>query len=201
MMCKRILCFGDSNTYGFDPRSYIAERFESPIRWTGRLHAVIGWEILEHGENGRIIPYTARALQEVDHLLSQNGCLDGIVIMLGTNDLLQMRAPTAAQITHRMHVFLCRVLSNPVVCKCRTKVLLIAPPALNTSLPVSDSIPAIHAELVSRYRALAQQLEIHFADAESWHIPLACDGIHISEQGQAVFAENVAKTLCTLFPH
>ena len=36
-MGKRILCLGDSNTYGYDPRSYVGGRYPETVRWTGRL--------------------------------------------------------------------------------------------------------------------------------------------------------------------
>ena len=32
-----ILCYGDSNTYGFDPRSWLGERYPADVRWTGLL--------------------------------------------------------------------------------------------------------------------------------------------------------------------
>ena len=29
----RLLCFGDSNTYGYDPRSYLGGRYGETVRW------------------------------------------------------------------------------------------------------------------------------------------------------------------------
>ncbi len=36
-MGRRILCFGDSNTYGYDPRSYLGGRYPASVRWTALL--------------------------------------------------------------------------------------------------------------------------------------------------------------------
>ena len=36
---KTILFYGDSNTYGYDPRSFFGDRFSREIRWTSRLAA------------------------------------------------------------------------------------------------------------------------------------------------------------------
>lgn len=36
---KRILCFGDSNTYGYD--AFTCGRFGSDIRWTGLLQSAL----------------------------------------------------------------------------------------------------------------------------------------------------------------
>ena len=54
-MCRRLLCFGDSNTYGYDSRSYLGERYPESVRWTALLNAG-GWKVINKGENGRSIP-------------------------------------------------------------------------------------------------------------------------------------------------
>lgn len=50
-----ILCFGDSNTYGHDPRFYLGGRYPKSVRWTGRFETE-GWEVLNAGKNSRSIP-------------------------------------------------------------------------------------------------------------------------------------------------
>ncbi len=49
------MCFRDSNTYGYDPRSYLGGRYPKSVRWTGRLEAD-DWEVFNLGENGHPIP-------------------------------------------------------------------------------------------------------------------------------------------------
>ncbi len=53
-MCHRLLCCGDSNTYGYDPRSYLGGRYPETVRWTALLNAE-GWQVINEGENGRSI--------------------------------------------------------------------------------------------------------------------------------------------------
>ena len=50
---KNILCFGDSNTWGYDPATQT--RFDNKIRWTGVLQENLGdkFNIIEQGLNGR----------------------------------------------------------------------------------------------------------------------------------------------------
>ena len=51
-MPRRILCFGDSNTFGWIGRlDGPTLRFPSDIRWTGRLSTLLGpdFEIIEEG--------------------------------------------------------------------------------------------------------------------------------------------------------
>ena len=49
----RLLCFGDSNTYGYDPRSYAGDRYPPESRWTDLLAESSGWEVVNMGLNGR----------------------------------------------------------------------------------------------------------------------------------------------------
>ena len=48
-----VLCFGDSNTWGYDPVS--KQRFPNGVRWTGVLQAELGpgFRVIEEGLNGR----------------------------------------------------------------------------------------------------------------------------------------------------
>ncbi len=50
---RRILCFGDSNTWGYDPAT--EDRFDDQTRWTGVLQAALGTDftVIEEGLNGR----------------------------------------------------------------------------------------------------------------------------------------------------
>ena len=56
MVKRRILCFGDSNTYGYDPRG---GRFDEETRWTGKLARLLGdgYVVIEEGFNGRTCVY------------------------------------------------------------------------------------------------------------------------------------------------
>lgn len=50
----RIVCLGDSNTWGFDPGSYFGGRYDVP--WPEKLAQMTGWEVINAGENGCEIP-------------------------------------------------------------------------------------------------------------------------------------------------
>ena len=40
-----VICFGDSNTYGYDPRSYLGDRYDADSRWVDILAAKTGWTV------------------------------------------------------------------------------------------------------------------------------------------------------------
>ena len=92
---KKVLCYGDSNTWGYIPGS--GGRFVYSLRWTGVLQISLGpeYQIFEEGLNGRTTGSEdpeesgrngARSLASI---MEQYKPLDLIIIMLGTNDLKQ----------------------------------------------------------------------------------------------------------------
>lgn len=106
-----VICFGNSNTYGYDPRSYLGGRYGADSRWVDILAAETGWTVRNMGENGREIPTSAPNFPADTDLL---------IVMLGTNDLLQDRSPEQA--VDRLERFLSGIPLD------RSKILLIAPP-------------------------------------------------------------------------
>ena len=48
-----VICFGDSNTYGYDPRGYFGGRYDADSRWVDILAAETGWTVRNMGQNGR----------------------------------------------------------------------------------------------------------------------------------------------------
>ena len=174
-----VICFGDSNTYGYDPRGYFGGRYEAGNRWVDILAGETGWTISNMGQNGREIPSSAPFFPASTDLL---------IVMLGTNDLLQGRSPKQA--TERLERFLSGISLG------RSKLLLIAPPpvALGEWVPSPQLIEDSHA-FARLCQALAEQLGIRFADAGKWDIPLAYDGVHFTEQGHRAFAAGLLEEL------
>ena len=52
----KVICFGDSNTYGYDPRGYFGGRYDADSRWVDILSVETGWTVCNMGQNGREIP-------------------------------------------------------------------------------------------------------------------------------------------------
>ena len=52
----KVICFGDSNTYGYDPRPLDGGRYDASCRWVDILEAQTGWTVCNPGQNGREIP-------------------------------------------------------------------------------------------------------------------------------------------------
>ena len=184
----KILCFGDSNTYGYDPRSYFGGQYPAQSRWVDLLAQKLGCTAVNAGENGREIPRREGELQRFDRLLSRQQPLDLLLVMLGGNDLLQGNSVEAA--AQRMENFLARLPLE------KQQILLIGPPRMRPGAWITDDrLLEDCVRLNAAYRAVAEKLGIPFVDAADWDIEVTFDGVHYSEQGHRTFAENLALAL------
>ena len=184
----KIVCFGDSNTYGYDPRSFFGSQYPAEHRWVDILARKLNCKVVNAGENGREIPRREGELMRFDLMLTNQKPVDLLMIMLGSNDLLQGNSVNA--VAKRMEHFLEHVDLD------RSKILLIAPPPMQ----LGEWVPSQHLieaskDLNSEYRALSRRLGVGFADAGEWNIPLTFDGVHFTEEGHKVFAERLAACL------
>ena len=93
---KNILCFGDSNTFGFNPEN--GKRFDKSSRWTGILQTLCqnNYHIIEAGCNNRTAFSDNSAgkmftgYKILPELLNEN--LDTIILAIGINDLQLLKA-------------------------------------------------------------------------------------------------------------
>jgi len=91
----KVYCFGDSNTYGYDARMLLDNRYPPEYRWVDILADKTGWTMINKGFNGREIP--RKGIHVPDDV-------DLFIVMLGTNDLLQ--GNSVDDVAERMALFL-----------------------------------------------------------------------------------------------
>ena len=180
----RILCFGDSNTYGYDPRGFFGDRYGAGDRWVDLLGKQTGHEVINAGANGREIPRNPYTLR----LLTEQQEADIFLVMLGTNDLLQ--GASAKEAAARMEAFLNHLLPH---CK---SILLVSPPPMKRGAWVpTDELVAESIHLAEEYKLLAVKLNIPFVDTREWNIELAFDGVHFTEAGHHIFANHLMEVI------
>ena len=179
----RMLCYGDSNTYGYDPRGFFDDRYSEESRWVDILKHRTGWQIQNEGSNGRQIPVRPVQYQHVAELLTRSET-NLFAIMLGTNDLLQ--GHSAQECCCRMEAFI-RILQP--LCG---QIFLIAPPPLKRGAWVTEEkLFSESVKLAEAYQALSRRLGIAFVDAGKWNVELAFDGVHFTEEGHRSFAQGL----------
>ena len=180
----KILCYGDSNTYGYDPRGFFGDRYDAGDRWVDLLAKQTGHELINDGANGREIPRNPYALR----LLTEHAPVDIFLVMLGTNDLLQ--GASAKEAATRMEAFLNQLLPH---CK---NILLVAPPPMKRGAWVpTDELVNESIHLAEEYKLLAERLNILFVDTRHLNIDLTFDGVHFTEAGHHAFANQLMEVI------
>lgn len=190
-MSRRILCYGDSNTYGYDPRSCLGGRYPKTVRWTGLLEKA-GWDVVNMGENGRAIPRLEWEMTGVVEALYRTEA-ETLAVMLGTNDLLQRPGLAAEVCGKRMKAFLTVLLRETPD---SLDILLVSPPPVELGAWTMDiRVIEESRRLPGCYQELAEDMKIHFEDAGTWGVERTFDGVHFSERGHKTFGECMDKAL------
>lgn len=196
-----ILCYGDSNTYGFT--TDWKGRYPRDVRWTGRLQLLLGpgHYVIEDGLNGRscAVPDTHRkgrsALEALPVALECHMPLDWLILAFGTNDVKIEKARTledAAQAMERLVRMVTETLP-PETCvlfltsaPLRTPVLGVDPDFDALSIRLSEQLAAAHRAVCTRYG-------IGHLDAGAFVRTSDMDGEHLDEANHAALAEAVAR--------
>lgn len=202
---KRILCYGDSNTYGTNPSG---GRWDENTRWTGRLQALLGSEyrIIEEGLGGRTTVWTddlellRRGRQFLPVALDSHLPLDLVILMLGTNDLKARHGPPTTGDVARG----CRTLAEDIAKHClfdqfpTPKILMISPITIGEG--VSTTYPSFPETSVAQSRDFAHWFEeaakivgCEYLDAAQFAQPSPIDHLHMDADGHAALAEAIAR--------
>ena len=180
----KILCFGDSNTYGYDPRSYFGSQYPAEHRWVDLLAQKMNCTTVNAGENGLEVPRREGELQRFDLILSNQKPLDLLLVMLGGNDLLQ--GNSVETVAQRMEAFLAKIPLET------SQIVLIGPPRMRPGAWITDArLLEDCVQLNIAYRTVAEKLGVRFVDATNWDIDVTFDGVHYSETGHQTFAEHL----------
>lgn len=201
-MAGTIICYGDSNTYGYDSCILMGDQYPEQNRWTGILESETDWKIENHGICGRCIPHTGSQIRFACEQLKAWQDKDAPVwiwIMLGTNDLLQERQFTAKDTAQRMETFLKKLMAEPAVSSGKITLYLIAPAQMEYGAWVDEErLYQESRQLGEEYKKVAERLGIGFTDAGKWDIPVVYDGVHFSEKGHHIFAQNIQEEITWL---
>ena len=207
---KRILCFGDSNTWGYTPGT--SRRLSENERWTCLVQKELGegYTVVEEGLNGRNTVFEEAGflcgIRDVVSCLMTNKPIDAVVLMLGTNDLRFTDAAGAVNGVRRIIEEMHRAVteewtSSPVFTSDPMRILLVSPihahPILNTREPGDYHIgyPEKTLQFAKLYRELANEKGCAFLDAALYAQPSEIDGLHMRPEDHPVFAKAVAQAV------
>lgn len=198
----RILCYGDSNTWGYIPGSNHG-RYLKTERWTGILQDSLGSDfiIIEEGLNSRtLVSNDTRPGKE-----GKNGaeyltpCLDTCdpvdicCLMLGTNELKAVYNKTAEEIGKLVEDYFIKIILNrkSQFMNSTPSLILICPPLVDEYTDyANEKYHGAHKkslELNAIYKNLAEKYNCGFVANDK--LSLGIDGVHMDKNGHKKLAE------------
>ena len=201
---KRILAFGDSNTWGYDPAT--GQRYDETIRWTGLLQKALGEQalILEEGLCGRTTVFEdtdrvgRNGLAALPSVLRRSEPLDAAIIMLGTNDCKTIFNANPHIIGKGLELCLDE-LEKYIAPE---KILVISPIKLGSDVYLPEKDPEFDKtsidtsrELKREYEKIAKRRGNQFLAASDYADPSAVDDEHMDEKGHEKLSEAIINKL------
>lgn len=203
---KKILCFGDSNTYGYIPNN--GARYDKNTRWTGVLSLLSHgkFEIIEDGCNNR----TAFAANPAGKIFTGYEILpelltddfDAVVLTIGINDTQFLYNLSSIEIVSGVE----KLINIVKVKSPQAKILLVAPSILTddvlngnfaclfdrTSIEKSRQLPLL-------YQKIAEKQNTKFLDLNSVAKTSSLDGLHYAPEQHLKIAQAIFTILSELF--
>ena len=206
---KTILCFGDSNTRGYDAINDC--RFPYDVRYPGVLQNILGKEyhVIEEGLDGR----TTMLNREVEPFRNANyyihPCIcahkpiDYMIVMLGTNDCLNIFDLTAKDIARGMDSLIKQIRDYTTIHQGYIpKIILAAPASIDPDYYQSASASQLNEDSVIKsqelsyyYKQIANKYDCIFFDCNNYIKTVLPDAIHISSESHRILATHFANII------
>ncbi len=212
---KRIVCYGDSNTWGYTPGT--GARYPEDVRWTGRLQRALGpdYAVIEEGMNGRTTIYEDPTDPDRNGKKHLRACLmsqapvDVLILMLGTNDLKTRFFLTAKDVADGA-ANLVKMAKSAEYGRAGQppRILLAAPPLIGEGIahsPFGEGMGGWTAVERSRqfgayYEKAARELGVAFIDIGQVAAGGEVDAIHLTAQAHAAIAQAMEQAVRNLCP-
>lgn len=213
---KRILCFGDSNTWGYTPGT--GDRYSADVRWPGVLQNILGDDycVIEDGLNGRtsVFPdpfYCYRnGIEALGPALLANYPLDLVILALGTNDLQFTDARGAARggrsLIHAVETINEQIAAGrfwPVDERQNSQrkiaILLLSPIVVHKCVKEMDPWSTLvngaeeSATFAHWFKQVAENQKVYFLNSADYAVPSSIDGIHMLPTSHHNLATAVAE--------
>jgi lysophospholipase L1-like esterase len=208
---KTVLCYGDSNTWGYNPLSQ--DRYPLEARWVSELARELGpdYLVIPEGLNGRTTvwpdPVEGEYKSGKTYLipcLESHSPVDLVVLMLGTNDLKHRFGLSASDIAYGAATLV------DMIQRCdfgpdgtAPEVLLVAPPPTFVDRTIFQDMFAGADEksrsLGASYSLMAEEYGCAFLDAGEVVETSRRDGIHLDPDALPVLGSAVAAAVREVF--
>lgn len=195
---KKIICYGDSNTFGFNPKD--SARFDEHTRWTSVLQKNLGaeYKVINEGvcdrtgfvENPKGFIFSAP--KHFPDFISKSDNIDLLILWLGTNDLQFQYNISFSTIENG--------LKNLIkLAQTKTEKIIIIPPVILNEKVLEgyfkfqfDKTSIIKSKkAVEIYRELANANHSGIFDINEFTKPSDFDGLHYDENSHKIIAQKL----------
>lgn len=195
----KILCFGDSNTYGFIPQT--GKRYEYSSRWCGILQKLCGdnYQVIEAGCNNRTA-FSENPAGDMfigTKILPQllNSDLDYVVLSVGINDLQTAYNNDIKDVEAGVEELVKKVTQKLP----KTVIILVCPSALGESVLKSPIFSTLFDEtsikksflLSDVYSKIAEKYNCIFLNLDLKTVVSDIDGLHYDKSQHEIIAEEI----------
>lgn len=213
-MRKHIVCFGDSNTFGFNPETN--GRYDEDHRWTCLLQKKLGnsYLVLEEGLNGRSTVFDDPLFEGLSGINYIHPCLmshkpiDLLIIMLGTNDTKERFGVTPTCIgTGLKRLILKAQTTTEFWANGNPNILVISPKNIGDkyyekeiSTTMGNGCYEKSLMLAKVFEQIAALTNCHFMDANQYITANPCDVdvVHLTAEGHRQLADALSQLIPTL---
>lgn len=210
----RILCYGDSNTWGYISGSD-HQRYGNDERWTRILAKLLGedFEIIEEGLNSRtLISNDKRPGKEgkngYEYLipcLDTHDPIDLVILMLGTNELKTAYNKTANDVGDLLEQYFVKTILNrkSQLKDSYPKLLIVTPPIVDEEKEYgrkdSKYIGAgkKSMELNGIYKEIADKYNCYFLSNDG--METGTDGVHLTKESHIKLAEKLKEEIKKIY--
>lgn len=207
-MKKHIVCYGDSNTHGYDGDTGL--RFDENTRWTCLLQKYLGdnYQVIEEGLSGRTTVFDdplhegLNGLELITPILMSHEPVDLLIIMLGTNDTKERFGCSAEAIG----IGLQRLIKKAKATECWThkpNILAICPKNIDRgyltnpcALPMGLTCDKLSEGLSASFKQAVELTNVHYLDANTLGLSNnTSDYMHLDAQSHKKLAEHLSKLI------
>ena len=200
---KNILCFGDSNTFGFVPLD--GSRYDADKRWSGILKKSLAgkYNVIEAGCNNRtcIADNPEGPLftgyKAIAPYLENHPDLKLVVLGLGINDLQFSYKLSAEEVGKGL-----QRLIKDIKQKTNAKILVLIPNIIGSSILASffsqmfdETSIEKSKQLPELFKNIAEKTKSDFLDLNTFAAPSEKDGLHYDEEMHKKIAEAAKKKI------
>lgn len=195
---KKIICYGDSNTFGYNPKD--GSRYPYNARWSAILkeNLIKHFEVIEQGlnnrcgfvENSRQKEYCA--LKHFPEFFKKIDDIEIVILAVGTNDL-QFRYNLGDMALEEGLKYLIKLIKNK-----NSKVIIVPPVVLNENILKSyfsslfNENSILKSKTISKiYQKIANDFNCYYFDFNEFALPSDVDGLHYSEKSHKIIAQKL----------